>query len=237
MFTKVLEYAGEYRKTTYAAIVSMLAGMVMNVLPFLFIYQIIRPILLREAFTTGYVLVRIAAIAVCVLLYAVLYIRGLGLSHESAYHTLKNLRISLQGKLEKQPLGVIQEKGVGAVKKMFIDDIESIELLLAHTLPEGIANLTIPALVFAGMFFVDWKLALGYVLERDSGVIKKTMENDVEELERFLAHNIPETVSSAVVPIAVLIYLTFVDVRLTLAMLVFVPFAVLFYLLMIPLRS
>lgn len=76
------------------------------------------------------------------------------------------------------------------------------------------------------------RLPLGYVLERDSGVIKKTMENDVEELERFLAHNIPETVSSAVVPIAVLIYLAFVDIRLTLAMLVFVPFAVLFYLLM-----
>ena len=76
------------------------------------------------------------------------------------------------------------------------------------------------------------RLPLGYVLERDSGVIKKTMENDVEELERFLAHNIPETVSSIVVPIAVLIYLAFVDVRLTLAMLVFVPFAVFFYLLM-----
>lgn len=171
MLKKVLEYTGEYRKTTYAAIVSMLAGMVMNVLPFLFIYQMIRPILLREDFTTGYLLVRIAAIAVCVLLYAILYIRGLGLSHESAYHTLKNLRISLQGKLEKQPLGVIQEKGVGAVKKMFIDDIETIELLLAHTLPEGIANLTIPALVFAGMFFVDWKLALLALCSLPLGVV------------------------------------------------------------------
>lgn len=171
MLKKVLEYTGEYRKTTYAAIVSMLAGMVMNVLPFLFIYQMIRPILLREDFTTGYLLVRIAAIAVCVLLYAILYIRGLGLSHESAYHTLKNLRISLQGKLEKQPLGVIQEKGVGAVKKMFIDDIETIELLLAHTLPEGVANLTIPALVFAGMFFVDWKLALLALCSLPLGVV------------------------------------------------------------------
>lgn len=174
MFKKVLEYTGEYRKTTYAAIVSMLAGMVMNVLPFLFIYQMIRPILLREELTTGYFLVRIAAIAVCVLLYAILYIRGLGLSHESAYHTLKNLRISLQGKLEKQPLGVIQEKGVGAVKKMFIDDIETIELLLAHTLPEGIANLTIPVLVFAGMFFVDWKLALLALCSLPLGVVAMT---------------------------------------------------------------
>lgn len=76
------------------------------------------------------------------------------------------------------------------------------------------------------------RLPLGYVLERDSGTIKKVMENDVEELERFLAHNIPETVSSAVVPFAVLLYLFFVDWRMALSFLAFIPFAVLFYWLM-----
>ena len=86
--------------------------------------------------------------------------KGLSLSHNAAYHTLQNLRISLQGKLERQPLGVIQEKGTGSLKKMFIDDIDSIELLLAHALPEGLANLAVPLFVFIAMFFVDWKLAL-----------------------------------------------------------------------------
>lgn len=160
MFKKVLEYTGEYRKTTYAAVAAMLVGTVMNVVPFLFIYQIIKPLLMRETLTAGYVFWRIAAIAVCVLLYAMVYVCGLSLSHRSAYHTLKNLRVSLQAKLEAQPLGAIQEKGVGSIKKMFIDDIETIELLLAHTLPEGIANLAIPALVYVGMFLVDWRLAL-----------------------------------------------------------------------------
>ncbi|HWQ80278.1 MAG TPA: ABC transporter ATP-binding protein [Anaerovoracaceae bacterium] len=160
MFKKVLEYTGEYRKTTYVAVAAMLVGIVMNVVPFLFIYQIIRPLLMREALTAGYVIWRIAAIAVCVFLYAVFYVWGLSLSHRSAYHTLKNLRISLQGKLEAQPLGAIQDKGIGSIKKMFIDDIETIELLLAHTLPEGIANLAVPVMVFVGMFLVDWKLAL-----------------------------------------------------------------------------
>ena len=55
---------------------------------------------------------------------------------------------------------MIQEKGRGRLKKMFIDDIDSIELLLAHALPEGLANLAVPAFVFLAMFFVDWKLAL-----------------------------------------------------------------------------
>lgn len=76
------------------------------------------------------------------------------------------------------------------------------------------------------------RLPLGYVLERDSGVIKKVMENDVEELERFLAHNIPETISSAVVPLLFLLYMFFVDWRMALSFLTFIPFAVLFYWLM-----
>ena len=41
---------------------------------------------------------------------------------------------------------------------MFIDDIESIEVLLAHALPEGLANLAVPVLVFLAMFLADCKL-------------------------------------------------------------------------------
>ena len=57
-------------------------------------------------------------------------------------------------------MGTIQEKGVGVLKKMFIDDIESIELLLAHAIPEGISNVAVPVIVYIAMFFADWKLAL-----------------------------------------------------------------------------
>lgn len=160
MFKKVLEYAGEYRKTTYAAMLWMLVGVAMNVLPFLIVYQLITPLLGYGEMDVVGVIWRVIAIAICGILYAICYLRGISLSHESAYHTLENIRISLQRKLEKQPLGTIQEKGVGVVKKMFIDDIENVEMLLAHALPEGTSNLAVPIFVFIVMFFVDWKLAL-----------------------------------------------------------------------------
>lgn len=119
MLKKVLEYAGDYRKKTYQAIATMLIGVGMNILPFLFIYQIITPLIMHQQISTHYIIFRVIAIAISLILYAVFYVKGLALSHQSAYHTLKNLRISLQCKLEKQPLGVIQEKGVGAHKKNF----------------------------------------------------------------------------------------------------------------------
>ena len=91
MFKKVLGYTGKYRKTTYAAIAYMIAGVAMNAIPFLFIYQLITPLLTHGTMSASGVIWRITAIAVCVTLYAVLYIHGLSLSHRSAYHTLKNI--------------------------------------------------------------------------------------------------------------------------------------------------
>ncbi len=160
MFKRVLSYAGSWRKTTYLAIVSMLLGLVCNTVPYVFVYQLIKPLLMGEKPEPGYVAARVAGICVFGILYAVFYVKGLDLSHKAAYHTLKNLRVSLQAKLEKQPLGVIRENGVGTVKKLFAEDIESIELLLAHALPEGFTNFAVPVIVYIAMFFVDWKLAL-----------------------------------------------------------------------------
>lgn len=160
MFKKVLDYAGEYRRLTYQSVAVLLLGVTMSVLPFWFAYQLILPLLGYGALEPAGAVCRVAAIAVCGILYALLYVRGLALSHQAAYHTLENIRVSLQKKLEAQPLGTIQEKGVGVLKKMFIDDIESIELLLAHAIPEGISNVAVPVIVYIAMFFADWKLAL-----------------------------------------------------------------------------
>ncbi len=171
MFKRVLEYAGEWRKTTYSAMAFMLFGILFSIIPYWFVYEIIRKLLLHETMTTGFIMGRITAIAVCGILYGVLYITGLGRSHEAAYHTLENLRFSLQGKLEKQPLGVIQEKGAGTIKKLFVDDIDSIELLLAHALPEGFSNVIIPVIVFVAMFFVDWKLSLLSLVSLPLGIL------------------------------------------------------------------
>ncbi|MDO4322920.1 MAG: ABC transporter ATP-binding protein [Lachnospiraceae bacterium] len=171
MYKKVLDYAGEYRKLTYASVFVMLVGVLVSVIPYFFAYQLITPLLGYGVMDAAGVFWRVAAIAVCEILYAILYVKGLALSHESAYHTLQNIRISLQRKMEKQPLGVIQEKGVGVIKKMFIDDIESIELLLAHALPEGISNVAVPVFVFIAMFFADWKLALLSLLSLPLGFV------------------------------------------------------------------
>ena len=54
---------------------------------------------------------------------------------------------------------------------MFIDDIDNMELLLAHALPEGFSNVCVPTIVIIAMFFVDWKLALLCLAALPLGII------------------------------------------------------------------
>ena len=160
MLNKVFEYAGSNKKTIHLASFIMLLSVIMGVVPFLFAYQIINPLILGQNLEFTRLVILLAGILICLVLQALLGGLGLNMSHKAAYNTLFGLRTSLQKKMENLPLGAIEEKGTGAIKKMFVDDIGSLEVLLAHSLPEGIANLIVPVMVYIAMFFVDWRLAL-----------------------------------------------------------------------------
>lgn len=160
MFEKVFLYAGPHKCGLYAATGIVLLSVLCGVLPFVLAYQIIEPLVSGSAVTTELVTSRAAGVLLCLVAQALLYGWGLNVSHNAAYGTLLRLRTSLQKKFENLPLGVIQDKGTGTVKKLFVDDVDSLEVLLAHSLPEGVANLMIPVAVILALFVVDWKLAL-----------------------------------------------------------------------------
>ncbi|MBQ8826358.1 MAG: ABC transporter ATP-binding protein [Oscillospiraceae bacterium] len=175
MFEKVKPYMGEYMAYTKKAVVCIVIAVILSTLPYFFLYQLISPLILGEKLTFETVLLYVALTAVCLAGNAVLYVQGLSYSHHSAYNTLKNIRISLQKKLEAQPLGNIRELGNGRIKKVFADDIDMIELLLAHAIPEGIGNLFIPVAVIISMLLVDRKLALLCVAALPLGMLAMGM--------------------------------------------------------------
>ena len=160
MLKSVAPYIGKYKKYTVIASVLTTLGIIANVAPYFFLYQLILPLTRHQLPDFHFVVVRVLWIFACLAFYAISYTTGLCFSHVSAYNTLKNIRISLKSKLENQPLGNIKEMGTGQIKRVFTDDIDQIELLLAHAIPEGIANLLVPLIVIIAMFIVDWRLAL-----------------------------------------------------------------------------
>ncbi len=63
-------------------------------------------------------------------------------SHITAYEILSEIRKKLAQKLMRLPLGVVESKKIGELKSIFVDKVETIELPLAHMIPEVIGKLT-----------------------------------------------------------------------------------------------
>lgn len=64
------------------------------------------------------------------------------------------------------------------------------------------------------------EISLGFFGDNSSGEIKKVLIEDVERIEKFLAHQIPDIVVALIVPITVLIYLLTVNLAMALFLLV-----------------
>ena len=77
MFQKVLRYTGRHRKTTYASILVLVAGVAMSVLPYFFLYRLLRPLLTGGSLTLEETLFNAGAMALCMVLYSLLYVEGL----------------------------------------------------------------------------------------------------------------------------------------------------------------
>ena len=160
MLNIILKYGIKEKKFTVRAAIYMIIGTIFSIFPYFFLYRMIDSLLNKGEISWNQAFSYIGGIFISLLLFGTLYTLGLKNSHIAAYNILKNIRTSLQQKLEKKPLGSIQELGTGNLKKMFVDDIDSMELLLAHALPEGIANSLVPILLYIAIFIVDLRLGL-----------------------------------------------------------------------------
>lgn len=161
---RIFKYTGIYKKYTISALLVLIVSVLFSVIPYFFVYRLLDLILNHKTISFGFAVQQILLLGVSVLIHMVLYSVGLMLSHKGAYGTLKNLRVSLQARMEKLPLGVIQDIGNGQIKKMFTDDIDSIELLLAHQIPEGISNLIVTMVLLISLAVIDWRLFLLCIL-------------------------------------------------------------------------
>jgi energy-coupling factor transport system ATP-binding protein len=160
MFGRVLKYTGKWKKYVVFAVIFMILGAFFGAVPYAGIYDILTRFLNGDTLTLNNTLIDIGLILGSGILYAVAYTFGLQLSHRAAYHTLENIRISLQEKLDGQPIGNIHDMGIGTVKKLFNDDIESVELMLAHVIPEGFSNIFVGIVILLILIAVDWQMAL-----------------------------------------------------------------------------
>ena len=86
------------------------------------------------------------------------------LSHRSAYQILENIRLGATERLMSAPLGEVLSQRAGKMKNIIVDRVETIELPLAHMIPEGISNFLFPLAIFIYLVFIDWRMALASLI-------------------------------------------------------------------------
>ena len=99
------------------------------------------------------------AFAAVVISYVLLYLSSIA-AHIAAYDILYGLRCNITDKLSKLPMGYLRNNSSGALKKIVTDDVERIELFIAHNLADSVKAAVLPLVILGYLFFVDWRLAL-----------------------------------------------------------------------------
>ncbi|WDV46666.1 ABC transporter ATP-binding protein [Clostridiaceae bacterium M8S5] len=186
-FKKVLTYAREYKNKHYLSIVLIFCSVIVQIIPYILAYHILTTFIEGDGATIGYVIAMASGIGFTLWLKTWLLSKGLIASHEVAFDTLMGMRIAFAQKMMRLPMGDIQQKGVGSYKKNFIDDIEQLEVLLAHMIPEGLPYVLSPVVVFIVLMIVDWRLALLSLGSVPFGAIifKMMMSNGVKKMKAY----------------------------------------------------
>ena len=81
-------------------------------------------------------------------------------SHKGAYGALFRVRCMITEHLSKVPLGALDERRTGDIKTVLNEDIEKLELCLAHNIPEFVGFATGPIVIFIYLITINVPLAL-----------------------------------------------------------------------------
>jgi ATP-binding cassette, subfamily B, bacterial IrtA/YbtP len=86
------------------------------------------------------------------------------LSHIAAFNILYELRVALARKLARLPLGYFTKRASGEIKKVMSEDVERIELFVAHHIPDVTQAVVFPLLVVGYLLYADWRLAIVVII-------------------------------------------------------------------------
>lgn len=159
-YLRVLSYAGDKKPLMTRAVILLTLSVLFAIVPFFLVSLVLQGFLGTVAPSLYWLLAMALGILICLLLKNKLNGLGLSASHELAYHTLAGMRRRVADKMLKMSMGDVQSFGTGSAKKNFVENIEEMELILAHGIPEGFANLFTFGLVVITMLIVDWRMAL-----------------------------------------------------------------------------
>ena len=160
--SRLMSYAGNYRAFTYASWVLSAVSALVALVPFVYIWKILRDVL--NAAPDYAQAVKIPHYGWMAVLFAVLsyliYIAALLCSHLSAFRVATNLRLAVSEHLAVLPLGFAETFGSGKLRKIIHESTGAAETYLAHQLPDQYNAIATPVGLLVLLLAFDWRLGL-----------------------------------------------------------------------------
>lgn len=154
----LLGWAGKQKVWLLLAILlSFLSGL-STMVPYIGIYRLMDAAFLGTC-TNELVMETALLISISVILRFVLFGCSGAASHKGAYGALFKVRCMVADHMAKVPLGALNERSTGDIKTVLNEDIEKLELFLAHNLPELVGYLVGPVSIFLYLMTVNVPLA------------------------------------------------------------------------------
>ena len=160
--SRLLDYAGTYRILTYLSWVLAAAGALLALVPFGYIWRILREVIeVAPQYENAVHVTQYGWMAVAFAVVAVLtYIAGLMCSHLAAFRIATNLRLAMVKHIATLPLGAIEQFGSGKLRRTISETAGSAETYLAHQLPDQAKAMATIAGLLTLLLAFDWRLGL-----------------------------------------------------------------------------
>lgn len=161
---RLIEIAGTKRRLLIGAMLLAVITAIVQFVPIIAVYNILielaehalDPSLIDKAYIWLWSYIALGAFFA----FGVLTFASLMLSHIAAFNILYEIRMQLVQKMVRLPLGFFSRRASGELKKIMSDDVERIELFIAHHIPDIVTALLFPLILVSYMFAVDWRLAI-----------------------------------------------------------------------------
>ena len=164
--SRLLEYAGNYRKLTFLGLflsaIAMIAGMIPYVCIWLVLKELIKaaPDFASASEISVYGWIAFAAAVGGILIY----FAALMCTHLAAFKTASNIRKRGMEHLMKAPLGFFDSHASGLLRNRLDNASAETETLLAHNLADIVGTATMFVSMLVLMFVFDWRMGASCML-------------------------------------------------------------------------
>ena len=161
---RLLSYAGKSRGLLSLSLVLSGLSALVGFVPYIMVYFVMRDVIaaaianeaVHAAALARYGLWAVGSAAAGF----VLYYAALMLSHATAFTIQENLSIRMTETLAELPVGWHITHVSGKVRKVFEKNVNQLETLIAHSLPDTAQNTVSPFAILVLMLAFDWRLGL-----------------------------------------------------------------------------